>query len=92
MGTGAHPKGPDMEQLDNMVGYFALGALVTVMIWLRAILKDLADLQEKCNRVIDEANGNLKRAAEVNQTVVGRLEILEDQLKVLDFYRTQGNK
>jgi len=70
----------------------ALGATLTVLFAIKLFIKEYGLLIEKCDAVIKEAHQNLKQANEVNQALAAKIESLEDGLKTLDFWRTQGKK
>ena len=70
----------------------ALGATLTVLYAAKLVINEYKALCKTCEAVIKVAHENLKQASEVNQALTAKIESLEDGVKTLDFWRTQGKK
>lgn len=70
----------------------ALGGTLTMFYGFQLVIKEFKELGKKCDDVVREAHQNLTKACEVNQALVAKIETLEDSVKTLDFWRTQGKK
>jgi hypothetical protein len=81
--------------MDNFAIIFAgisFGASIVLLGVLNYAVKEYRWLTKRCDKVIAQAVENLKSASEINQALSAKIDIIEDSLKVLDFYRTQGKK
>lgn len=81
--------------MDNVAIIFAglsFGVSLTLLGVLNLAIKEYKELHQRCDKVIAQAVENLKSASEINQALSAKIDIIEDSLKVLDFYRTQGKK
>ncbi len=69
---------------------FVTLALVTVFFRYTVIVLRKNELEY--NKIIIDSKETLKRASEINQALAMKVEIIEDAVKSLDFYRNQGKK
>lgn len=81
--------------MDNIASIFAglsFGVSIVLLGALKLAINEFNELHKRCDAVIAQAVENLKTASEINQALSAKIDIIEDSLKVLDFYRTQGKK
>jgi len=81
--------------MDNLAIIFAgisFGVSIVLLGVLNLAIKESKELRQHCDKIIWQAVENLKSASEINQALSAKIDIIEDSLKVLDFYRSQGKK
>lgn len=81
-----------MENFAIIFAGISFGVSLTLLGAVKMAFNEYSALQMKCDAVIAKAIENLKSASEINQALSAKIDIIEDSLKVLDFYRSQGKK
>jgi hypothetical protein len=78
-----------------ILGMSIASSIITVALGILMFLilcKKVKEIEDRCLDVINEAKENLKTASNINQALAMKVEIIEDAVKSLDFYRSQGKK
>jgi hypothetical protein len=81
-----------MDNLAILLAGLSFGVSLTLLGVLNYAVKQYSWLTKRCDKVVAQAIENLKSASDINQALSAKIDIIEDSLKVLDFYRTQGKK
>jgi hypothetical protein len=81
-----------MDNLAILLAGLSFGVSLTLLGALKLAINEYKELHKRCDAVIAQAVENLKSASEINQALSAKIDIIEDSLKVLDFYRSQGKK
>jgi hypothetical protein len=81
-----------MDNIAIIMAGLSFGVSLTLLAAINLAIKEYKGLHQRCDRVIAQAVKNLKSASEINQALSAKIDIIEDSLKVLDFYRSQGKK
>ena len=81
-----------MDNLAILLAGLSFGVSMTLLGVLNYAVKQYRWLTKRCDKVVAQAIENLKSASEINQALSAKIDIIEDSLKVLDFYRSQGKK
>jgi len=66
--------------------------LAVVIIFFKYVVTKLTKNELEYNKIILDSKETLKQASEINQALAMKVEIIEDAVKSLDFYRNQGKK
>ncbi len=66
--------------------------LAVVIIFFKFVSIKLSENELEYNKIILDSRQTLKQASEINQALAMKVEIIEDAVKGLDFYRNQGKK
>jgi len=78
-----------------ILGMSIASSIITVALGILMFLilcKKVKEIECRSLDVINEAKENLKTASSINQALAMKVEIIEDAVKSLDFYRAQGKK
>lgn len=66
--------------------------LAVVIYFFKYTSIKLGNNELEYNKIILDSKDTLRRASEINQALAAKVEIIEDAVKSLDFYRNQGKK
>lgn len=78
-----------------ILGMSICSSVVTVALGILMFLflcRKVQEIELRSLDVVNEAKENLKQASAINQALAMKVEIIEDAVKSLDFYRNQGKK
>lgn len=67
-------------------------SLAVVIVFFKYVVTKLTKNELEYNKIILDSKETLKQASEINQALAMKVEIIEDAVKSLDFYRNQGKK
>ena len=70
----------------------ALGLTVAVLFFLRIAFKLAYSLKNQVESELARAKDHVKQSAEINQTLVAKIELLEDAQRGFDFFKAQQPK
>ena len=70
----------------------ALGLTVAVLFFLRIAFKLAYSLKTEIESQLSRANQHVAKSAEINQTLVAKIELLEDAQRGFDFFKAQQPK
>ena len=70
----------------------ALGLTIAILFFLRIAFKLAHSLKNQVESELARAKDHVKQSAEINQTLVAKIELLEDAQRAFDFFKAQQPK
>jgi hypothetical protein len=70
----------------------SIGLTIAVLFFLRVAFKLAYSLKNQIELELGRAKEHVKQSAEINQTLVAKIELLEDAQRGFDFFKAQQPK
>ena len=70
----------------------SLGLTIAVLFFLRVAFKLAYSLKNQVESELARAKDHVKQSSEINQTLVTKIELLEDAQRAFDFFKAQQPK
>ena len=79
---------PMEQHFTTIAASCALGATLTILFFVQYAVKLAIFTKNRVESEIAQAQATMKQASELNQLLVSKIEVLEDQHRALEFFKS----